>query len=274
MANTARDLIKCRISNTPGTSGNFTLSTAFTNSLLPAAADDGLAFKLNITENGVGTEIRRNCTYTHSSTTFSRGTMVRSTGAADAALDFTSAAIVSVVPSADDFRFSPVVSYLRSGNLTTGVAADLVISGGGGTAKGQINFGQSILIPANTLLAGASCIKINAAIKKVGTDQSYCVIYLSPTSTPDLDNDPKINGAGFQFPGSDVVSIYRADLHVSTATLTAVASVTHINQAYSQGIVADVTTINLGIDNYLHFAITDATNATYRCVGYDIAVFQ
>ena len=103
MANTARDLIKCRISNTPGTSGNFTLSTAFTNSLLPASGDNGLAFKLNITENGVGTEIRRNCTYTYSTTTFSRGTMVRSTGTADAALDFTSAAIVSVVPSAEDF---------------------------------------------------------------------------------------------------------------------------------------------------------------------------
>ena len=94
MANTARDLIKCRISNDPGTTGSFILDTAFTNSLLPSSGDNGLAFKLNITENGVGTEIRRNCTYTHSTTTFSRGTMVRSTAAADAALNFTSAAIV------------------------------------------------------------------------------------------------------------------------------------------------------------------------------------
>ncbi len=119
MANTARDLIKCRISNDPGTSGNFTLSTAFTNSLLPAAADDGLAFKLNITENGVGTEIRRNCTYTHSTTTFGRGTMVRSTAAADAALNFTAAAIVSVVPSAEDYpvivRANVIVNDSSSG---------------------------------------------------------------------------------------------------------------------------------------------------------------
>ena len=73
MANTARDLIKCRISNDPGTTGSFILDTAFTNSLLPSSGDNGLAFKLNITENGVGTEIRRNCTYTHSTTTFGCG---------------------------------------------------------------------------------------------------------------------------------------------------------------------------------------------------------
>ena len=119
MANTARDLIKCRISNDPGTTGSFILDTAFTNSLLPSSGDNGLAFKLNITENGVGTEIRRNCTYTHSTTTFSRGTMVRSTAAADAALNFTSAAIVSVVPSAEDYpvivRANVIVNDSSSG---------------------------------------------------------------------------------------------------------------------------------------------------------------
>ena len=124
MANTARDLIKCRISNTPGTSGNFTLSTAFTNSLLPVAGDDGLSFKLNITENGVGTEIRKDCTYTHSSTSFSRGTMVRSTGTADAALNFTAAAIVSVVPSAEDFL------------TTEQVAATVALLSGSGNVLG------------------------------------------------------------------------------------------------------------------------------------------
>jgi hypothetical protein len=117
MANTARDLIKCRISNDPGTTGDFELDTAFTNSLLPAAGDDGLAFKLYIVENGVGAEIRRNCTYTHSTTTFGRGTMVRSTGAADAALNFTSAAIVSVVPSAEDYLTTEEVAAIRAGGV-------------------------------------------------------------------------------------------------------------------------------------------------------------
>lgn len=116
MANTARDLIKARISNAPGTGGSFTLSTAFTNSLLPVAGDDGLSFKLNITENGVGTEIRKDCTYTHSSTSFSRGTMVRSTGTADAALNFTVAAIVSVVPSAEDYLTTEIAEAVRHSN--------------------------------------------------------------------------------------------------------------------------------------------------------------
>lgn len=143
MSNTARDLIKARISNTPGTSGSFTLSTAFTNSLLPVAGDDGLKFKLNITENGVGTEIRKDCTYTHSSTSFSRGTMVRSTGAADAALNFTAAAIVSVVPSAEDYLTTEEAASIRAtgvyiqptGNSTTDpavaqAAADIAAAAG------------------------------------------------------------------------------------------------------------------------------------------------
>jgi hypothetical protein len=274
MANTARDLIKCRISNDPGTTGSFILDTAFTNSLLPAAADDGLKFKLNITENGVGTEIRRNCTYTHSTTTFSRGTMVRSTGAADAALSFTNRAIVSVVPSASDYAGLPILSYRRSGNLTNGVGADLVFESAGGTGKGQINFGQTIFIPANTLKDGESCISINAAYKKLGSDTSYCVIYLSPTSSPDLVNDPKINGAGFQFPGSAVNSKYAANLYIKGNKITAVADVIHINVQYNEGIPADETTIDLTEDNYLHFAVTDATTGTYRCIGYSIDVFQ
>lgn len=104
MANVPRDLIKCSISNAPGTTGGFTLAAAAANSLMPVAGDDGLKFKLNITQNGVGTEIRKDCTYTHSTPAFARGTMVRSTGTANADLDFTSAAIVRVVPSAEDFK--------------------------------------------------------------------------------------------------------------------------------------------------------------------------
>lgn len=105
MANTARDLIKCRISNAPGTSGGFNVLAAAVGFLALGSGDDGLPFKLNITENGIGTEIRKNCTFSWNSgtnSTFTRGTVVRSTGTNDAALNFTSAAIISVVPSAED----------------------------------------------------------------------------------------------------------------------------------------------------------------------------
>lgn len=114
MANVPRDLIKCSISNAPGTTGGFTLAAAAANSLMPVAGDDGLKFKLNITQNGVGTEIRKDCTYTHSTPAFSRGTMVRSTGTADAALNFTSAAIVRVVPSAEDFLTTEQAAAARA----------------------------------------------------------------------------------------------------------------------------------------------------------------
>jgi len=164
MANTARDLIKCRISNTPGTSGNFTLSTAFTNSLLPAAADDGLQFKLNITENGVGTEIRRNCTYTHSTTTFSRGTMVRSTGAGDAALNFTANAIVSVVPSAEDFLTTEQVAAVAPVNYAIGIGA-------GATANTTAI--QTALTTGSAKLMNPGIVEINSTLLAPDNSELY-----------------------------------------------------------------------------------------------------
>lgn len=103
MADTPRDLIKCTVSNTPGTASGFTVAAAVSGWLALGASDDGLTFTLNITESGVGTELRSGAVYTHGTTSLTRGTMVRSTGVADAALDFTAAAIVSVVPKATDF---------------------------------------------------------------------------------------------------------------------------------------------------------------------------
>jgi hypothetical protein len=171
MANIARDLIKCRISNDPGTTGSFILDTAFTNSLLPAAADDGLKFKLNITENGVGTEIRRNCTYTHSTTTFSRGTMVRSTAAADAALDFTSAAIVSVVPSAEDYLTGIVIGLSTANTSDAATANHAAIQAeldAGGLvqilAPGTYYINKTLLVPSYTELRMAP----GARLKKYG----------------------------------------------------------------------------------------------------------
>ncbi len=158
MANTARDLIKCSISNAPGTTGGFTLAAAAANSLMPGAGDDGLKFKLNITQNGVGTEIRKDCTYTHSSTSFSRGTMVRSTGTADAALNFTSAAIVRVVPSAEDYRSADpggqlvvaIGDSLQGDGVTTGSLGFSTL------AKSGINWGCALLKQALWMPVGVT----------------------------------------------------------------------------------------------------------------------
>lgn len=95
---THRNLIQATISNTPGTSGNFTISAASLEYLSFAAGDDGLSFNAMISEAGVGKEVRSGCVYTHSGTTLSRGTLESST--TGSALAFTSAAIVHVVAAA------------------------------------------------------------------------------------------------------------------------------------------------------------------------------
>lgn len=84
------------IGNTPSTSGDFTVSTAVDSlHVTLGASDDGLSFSARIFEAGVGSEVRTGCTYTHSGTTLSRGTLESSTSGS--ALDFTSAAQVQLL---------------------------------------------------------------------------------------------------------------------------------------------------------------------------------
>lgn len=102
MPDTARDLIKQTISNTPGTAGSLTLSTASTGYLALGASDDGKTFTVLISASDSDTaakEMRSGCTYTHSATTLTRGTLVAGT-----AIDLTSSAVVSVVMQADSGR--------------------------------------------------------------------------------------------------------------------------------------------------------------------------
>ena len=102
MPDTARDLIKQTISNTPGTAGSLTLSTASTGYLALGASDDGKTFTVLVSASDSDTaskELRSGCTYTHSTTTLTRGTLVAGT-----AIDLTSSAVVSVVMQADSGR--------------------------------------------------------------------------------------------------------------------------------------------------------------------------
>lgn len=94
---TQRNFIRQTISNTPGSAGGFTLSTPVSGFLGLEAGDDGLSFDLKITE-GTSSEARTGCVYTHGTTSLTRGTLEKST--TGAAVNFTSAAIVSVVATA------------------------------------------------------------------------------------------------------------------------------------------------------------------------------
>ncbi len=86
------------ISNTPGTAGALTVSAAESGPFRTlGAAHDGLVFDVAITD-GSAWEVRRGCTYTHGSTSLSRGTLEdSSTGSAIA---LTSSAKVMITATA------------------------------------------------------------------------------------------------------------------------------------------------------------------------------
>jgi len=93
MANTHINRLRCVVTNTPGTSGNFVVGAAPAGRRGFSAAEDGKTFELIISE-GNAWEVRTGCVYTHSTTTVTRGTLAdSSTGSA---INFTAAAVVSV----------------------------------------------------------------------------------------------------------------------------------------------------------------------------------
>lgn len=94
---THKNRLRTTISNTPGASGALTISTASSGYRTFATGDDGLTFDVVITD-GTAWEVRTDCTYTHSGTSLSRGTLEdSSTGSA---ITLTSAAVVTVTATA------------------------------------------------------------------------------------------------------------------------------------------------------------------------------
>lgn len=96
-----RNRLVATISNSPGTSGALTISAAQSGYRSFVAGDDGLTFDVAIVD-GSAWEVRTGCTYTHSGTSLSRGTLEdSSTGSA---INLTSAAVVTATPSAGLFN--------------------------------------------------------------------------------------------------------------------------------------------------------------------------
>lgn len=94
---TYKNRIVTTISNTPGSSGALTISTAQSGYRTFTAADDGKLFDVVIVD-GTAWEVRSNCTYTNVGTSLSRGTLDdSSTGSA---ITLTSSAVVSVTMAA------------------------------------------------------------------------------------------------------------------------------------------------------------------------------
>ena len=115
---THKNRVRCAISNTPGSSGALTLSTADSGYRTLGASDDGLSFDVVITD-GTAWEVRTGCTYTHSGTSLARGTLEdSSTGSA---ITLTSSAVVTVTATAGwgNLLNISMQSVIPGGRLTT-----------------------------------------------------------------------------------------------------------------------------------------------------------
>ena len=104
MSNTLVNMVQATISNTPSTSGNFTISSAVPNYLTLGASNDGQTYgAVLIQDTSIpGFEVRNGCVYTNSTTTLTRGTLESSSSGS--AINFTSAATISIVLSAGQLQ--------------------------------------------------------------------------------------------------------------------------------------------------------------------------
>lgn len=136
MPDTHINRLKVAVSGTPGT-GTITVSTAASGFRGFVAGDDGKTFSCLFLD-GTAWEVATGCTYTHSGTTLSRGTLeASSTGSA---ISLTSAATVSVIAPAslgnrmEQLSIASGKTLTASNTLTfTGTDSSSVAFGTGGT---------------------------------------------------------------------------------------------------------------------------------------------
>lgn len=117
MAVSHKNRVKMTVSGTPGT-GTITLGSASSGYQSLASAYGGNATVDALFVDGTAWEVARACTYTNSGTTLSRGTLeASSTGSA---ISLTSAAIVSIIPTAGWGQFveSTLEAVIPGGRLT------------------------------------------------------------------------------------------------------------------------------------------------------------
>lgn len=187
---TRKNLAYFAISNSPGTSGNLTVSTAVDAlHVTLGTGDDGKVYSTRIFETGVGSEIRTGCTYTDGTTTLTRGTLETST--TGSALNFTSAAKVQIVSSAADFDnydtivrsgFSALADGTNTQNLTTGTGTTIINGGGSGALRteefdieGWFDKSTGIFYPQE---AGLWLIGASAVIDSI-SDSKYMAVYIA-----------------------------------------------------------------------------------------------
>lgn len=164
---------------------------------------------------------------------------------------------------------SPVLSFRKAGNLTTGVGADFA----GTTGSGKINLGDDILIPGNTLIPGTSIIKAKFNVRRTGTDASYLDVRFGTTNG--TGDTPIITAVQFNAgvnPGDVILDLV---ISITAGRLTTLCQQTLINVAGTSGAVpSEVIGFNFAVDNYLSLVVSGTTSGNYRCISYAVEVFK
>lgn len=176
-----RNRLVATISNSPGTSGALTISAAQSGYRSFVAGDDGLTFDVSIVD-GTAWEVRTGCTYTHSGTSLSRGTLEdSSTGSA---INLTSAAVVTATPSAGLFNAleRALQAVTPGGRLT--LESGVPVSASDQTAKTTLYFTpyahNTILLWDGSEWAPTTFAETSLALGTLTSGQCYDVFgYLS-----------------------------------------------------------------------------------------------
>lgn len=182
-----KNRVKMTVSGTPGT-GTITLSAASSGyQSLATAYGANATVDVLITE-GTAWEVARDCAYTHSGTTLSRGTLEESS--TGSAVSFTSAAVVSVIATAgfgNDVEslwangFSARADGTNTQNLTTGSGTTLISGSSGALRTVDYNIGSyfnttsGIFFPTEQ---GLWLIGASAVIDNID-DGKYMAVYIA-----------------------------------------------------------------------------------------------
>lgn len=138
MSTSYKNRLVCTVSAVASSGlGAFTVSTASSGYVTFAAGDDAKVFDIVAVE-GTAWEVRTGCTYTHSGTSLSRGTLENSS--TGSAIAFTTAATLTVTPSAAKFGALELAmqAVIPGGRLT--LESGVPVSTSDQTAKTTVYF--------------------------------------------------------------------------------------------------------------------------------------
>jgi hypothetical protein len=163
---------------------------------------------------------------------------------------------------------APKISVRRAGNLTTGIGADF----NGTSLFGKLNLGTlDNSIPANTLVAGTSFIRLRFGVFRVSTDTATVDIRIGGTNGTS-DNTISINCTFSSFANNTVN--YDAVIGVTATKYVCNGFRGAQNVGAIGEVVESATAPVLTQLNYVNITVNSATTGAYRVTDFAMDVFQ